>query len=70
MSSVHKIPLLLSALAGLLLGLIVWGFLRARSNEVGSALMRTHDDLLLGLLLLAFFALGAFLTYILLGTGL
>jgi hypothetical protein len=69
MSPVHKIPLLLGAMAGLLLGLIAWGFWRARSDEVGSALMSTHDTLLLGLLLLAFFGLGAFLVYILLGTS-
>ncbi|MEJ2557092.1 MAG: hypothetical protein P8186_12845 [Anaerolineae bacterium] len=69
MSPVHKIPLLLGALAGLLLGLIAWGFWRARSDEVGGTLMRTHDTLLLGLLLLAFFGLGIFLVYILMGTS-
>jgi hypothetical protein len=69
MSPVHRAPLLLSVLVGLLLGLVAWGFFRAQSHEVGSALMGTHDKLLLGLLLLACFALGAFLSYILFSTN-
>jgi hypothetical protein len=66
MTSVRVIPLLLSLLVGLLLGLIAWGLWRATSHESGGALMGTRDDLLLGLLLLAGFAIGVFLTYILL----
>jgi hypothetical protein len=69
MSPVHRAPLLLSVLVGLLLGLVAWGFFRAQSHEVGSTLMGTHDKLLLGLLLLACFALGAFLSYILFSTN-
>jgi hypothetical protein len=69
MPPVHKIPLLLGALGGLLLSLIAWGFWRARSDEVGSDPMRTHNTLLLGLLVLAFFGLGVFLVYILMGTS-
>ncbi|GAB4535876.1 MAG: hypothetical protein Kow0063_20700 [Anaerolineae bacterium] len=63
-TSVHAIPLLLSLLVGLLLGLIIWGLWRANRHE-GSALMGTRDDLLLGLLLLAGFALGVFMAYVL-----
>lgn len=66
MSSVHAVPLLLSALVGLLLGLVAWGFLRTRGHQVGDALIGARDDVLLGLLVLAAFALGAFLTYVLL----
>ena len=67
MLSAHAIPLLLSILVGLLLGLLVWGFWRTWRREVGGALLETRDDLLLGLLMLAAFALGIFLTYVLLG---
>jgi len=70
MSPVHKIPMLLSVLVGLLLSLIVWGVLRARRHEAGGSLMGTWDNLLLGLLVLAGFGLGAFLTYLLLSTNL
>jgi hypothetical protein len=67
MWSTHAVPLLLIVLVGLSLGLVAWGFLRVRSRETSGALMGTRDDVLLGLLVLAAFALGAFLTYILLG---
>ncbi len=61
-------PMLLIALTGLLLGLGAWGFLRARRQEADAALAESHNDLLLlGLLVLAAFTLGVFLTYLLLG---
>lgn len=66
MSSVHAIPLLLSALIGLLLGLVAWGFFQVWSHQNGDALMGGHDGVLLGLLVLAALALGVFLTYVLL----
>lgn len=66
MSSLRMMPLLLSFLVGLLLGLIAWGLWRASRHEGGGALMGTRDDLLLGLLLLAGFAMGVFMTYVLL----
>jgi len=65
MSSGYGIPLLLSILVGLLLGLVVWGYWRARRREVSGDLLATRDGLLLGLLLLASFALGAFFAYLL-----
>jgi hypothetical protein len=68
MSSIYLIPLLLSLLIGLLLGLIAWGLWGVWSHKADSVLMGTRDDLLLGLLLLAGFALGVFLTYLLLST--
>lgn len=69
MLSGHQILLLLSLLIGLLLGLVAWGFWRTRSHEASGALMGTQDNLLLGLLVLSGFALGAFLTYVLLSTS-
>ena len=66
MPSAYAIPLLLSILVGLALGLVAWGFLRARVHRFESALMGAQDDVLLGLLVLAAFSLGAFLTYALL----
>ncbi len=67
MSSVHVIPLLLGLLVGLLLGVIAWGLWRARRQEAAGGLTGARDDLLWGLLLLAGFGLGVFLTYLLLG---
>lgn len=66
MSSVHIVPLLLSLLVGLLLGLIAWGLWQAAKQGSGVTLMGTRDGLLLGLLLLAGFAMGVFMTYVLL----
>jgi hypothetical protein len=68
MSHVSAIPLLLSLLAGLALGAVTGGALRlARcKDDTGSV---GHDGMLLGLLALAAFALGAFVTYLLLGVG-
>ena len=63
----QAIPLLLGALVGLLVGLVAWGFLRARSHRAGAAMTRPRDEALLGLLVLASFALGVFVTYLLLG---
>jgi hypothetical protein len=60
------IPLLLSLLVGLVLGLVTWGLLRLRRQKDGF-LSASPDGALLALLALAAFALGAFLTYALLG---
>jgi len=68
MSFVHAVPLLLSVLVGLLLGLVTWESLRARRHEADDALMGMRDGFLLGLLVLAAFALGAFVIYLLLST--
>ena len=66
MSSVHAVPLLLSVLVGLSLGLVAWGFWRARSHEVGDALMETQDEFLFALLMLAVLAFSVFVVYLLL----
>jgi hypothetical protein len=67
MSSSHAIPILLSVLVGAVLVLSVWGLQRSRSHVVGDAVVGTRGDVLLGLLVLAAFALGIFLTYVLIG---
>jgi hypothetical protein len=70
MPSLHAVPVLLSVLVGLLLGLVGWGFWRARGHEANDDLMGRRDDVLLGLLVLAAFALGVFLAYTLLNLNL
>jgi hypothetical protein len=61
------IPALVGILLGLLLALVCWGFLRTQGHKSESAQLGARDDLLLGLLMLAVFGLGVFLTYALLG---
>jgi hypothetical protein len=60
-------PLVISILLGFLLGLVTVGLLRLRSSPTEDSLPGTNDALLLGLLALAAFAMGVFLTYILFG---
>ena len=69
MSFAHVGPVLLSLLVGLLLGLVAREVLRVRRHRVGDALMGTQDGFLLGLVVLAAFALGVFLAYFLLSTS-
>jgi hypothetical protein len=66
MSLMHTVPLLLSILVGLLLGLATWGFLRIWSHKAAGGLVDTRDEVLFGMLAFAVFSLGAFVTYILL----
>jgi hypothetical protein len=68
MRFVSAIPLLLSILVGFLLGLVTMGVLRLRRHATEAASAGTSDDMLIGLLALAAFALGVFVTYVLLGT--
>ncbi len=65
MSPRNVIPVLLGVLVGAVLGLVVWGLQRSRSHVVGDSAIRTRGDMLVGLLVLAGFALGVFLTYVL-----
>jgi hypothetical protein len=67
MSSVHEIPFLLSLLVGLLLGLAAGALLRNRASGDSQASQSARGDTLTGMLVLGAFAMGAFVTYILLG---
>lgn len=62
-----KIPLVISLLVGFLLGLMTLGLLRLRHSPTEGSLPGSGDGLLLGLLTLAAFAMGVFLTYVLFG---
>jgi hypothetical protein len=67
MSFTNTIPFLLSILVGFLLGLVTVGVLRLRRHPADDASAGIPDDVLVGFLALAAFALGVFLTYVLLG---
>ena len=67
MLSRNAMPILLGILVGAVLGLAVWGLQRSQSRVVGDSVMGTQGDVLLGLLVLAAFALGVFVTYVLIG---
>ena len=62
----RAVPILLSILVGLLISLVVWGLVRPPRQQTGDTWIETRDDLLIGLLVLAAFVSGAFLTYVLL----
>jgi len=55
-------PLLIGVTGMALVGLVCWGFWKYQRGSGDEILMDTHDKLLLGLLLLSAFALGVFLT--------
>jgi hypothetical protein len=61
------VPLVVSILVGFLLGLVTVGLLRLRHSPTEGSLPGTGDGLLLGLLTLAAFAMGVFVTYVLFG---
>jgi hypothetical protein len=66
MLQIQAVPLLVSLLVGLTLGLVAWGLIRGYDREAGIARSQVPDGLLIGLLALAAFAIGAFVTYVLL----
>jgi hypothetical protein len=66
MASIHAAPLILSIAVGALVGFGAWRLVRLRSHRDSAALQWHGDALLLGLLVFAAFALGVFVTYILL----
>jgi hypothetical protein len=65
--SANAMPLLLSAMVGYLLGLVTWGVVQRWQHSDRVSHGRSYDEILLILLALATFALGAFVTYIVLG---
>ncbi len=69
MISPHLALVLLSLMVGLLLGVMTWSQVRSRRHNASDG-PETRDDLLVAFLVLAAFGLGAFVTYVLLDTGL
>jgi hypothetical protein len=66
MLSVHEVPFLLALLVGLLLGLAAGALLRNRANGDSQASQSGRGDTLTGMLVVGAFAMGAFVTYVLL----
>jgi hypothetical protein len=69
MKLMSVIPLLLSVLVGLVLGLMAWNILHLRRRAADDSPVDTGNGLLLGLLILGALALGMFLTYVLVDLG-
>ena len=67
MKLISATPLLLSILVGFLLGLVAIGILRVRHHPAELSSTIRPDDVLVGFVALAAFAMGAFLTYLLFG---
>ena len=67
MLSGSAILLLLSILAGLLLGTVAWALLRARWRKARNDWIEPGIEMLLALLAVGAFTLGAFITTALLG---
>ena len=69
MPSVFAAPLLLSVMIGLIVALLLWGLVRVRGRQGGDAALETHDELIIGFIVLAAFVLGVFLAYFASGIG-
>lgn len=67
MSYARAGPLLLFIIVELLLGALGWGLWRVRRHADREAFWETADDVLVLFLALAAFALGAFLTFFVIG---
>ena len=67
MESFDTIPVIISLLVGFLLGFVMLGLLQLRRGRTPSSSTITYDALLIALLGLAAFAMGVFLTYVLVG---
>jgi nitrate reductase gamma subunit len=67
MLAIPEVPFLLALLVGLLLGLVVAGLLTNRAGATREAPARPRSDILSGMFVLAAFAMGVFVTYVLLG---
>ena len=63
----HGAPLLLALLVGLLFGLVMAGLLANSAGMTCETWARLRSEILSGMLVLAAFAMGAFVAYILLG---
>jgi hypothetical protein len=62
----EAIPLLMGIVVGLLLSVVVWSAVKARRQTTSDVIVDFQQQVLLGLLLVAVFAAGVFLTYLLL----
>jgi len=60
------VPLLLGLLIGLLVSLIIGSWWSARTQALNLAWLNAHDCVMVWLLILAMFALGVFVAYVLL----
>jgi hypothetical protein len=67
MTFTHALPLLLSFLIGLLVGVLATGLLPSYSRAIGRVLVQNRSDALIWLLLLAAFAFGVLVTMVLSG---
>lgn len=66
MWALGAVPLLLSIVLGLLLGVVAWGIMRIQAAGKDNTVSTWDDDLLIGLLVVGALASGVFLTYALL----
>jgi hypothetical protein len=64
MSTAGRVELLLVGLAGTMIGLVALSWLRTLATRHGGALMPGNEHVLLGLLVLGAFALGALVAYV------
>ena len=69
MQCVGTIPFILIVVVTLLVGLLAWEVFRSRFLAANITLSSPHDDLFVGLLVLAAFAFGSFLTFVLLSVA-
>lgn len=63
--SIYTAPILFLLITALLLGLIFWGIQRVHTDNPKHSRLERLDSLQLWLLLLAAFAVGVFLSYVL-----
>jgi hypothetical protein len=63
------LPVLLLVLVTLLFGLLAWGLWQVRNSETGDISIEVRDGMLVSLLVLAAFALGVFVSYMLIIGG-
>lgn len=66
MAELHMVPVLVGTLVVLVISLVTWSFIQGYRRETGAAMLGANDVLLLGLLFLAAFTMGVFVTYALL----
>lgn len=62
----EAVPLLVGIMVGLLLSVIAWSAVKARRQTTSDAIVDLQQQMLLGLLLVAMFGAGVFITYLLL----